>query len=182
MSNLLPQEMKVRMRREYRLRLLAVGAFVFAAVLGALALLLTPSFVLVSSKLSLSEATLASRDVSTSESYAKTVAEITKANDIAQRLSQAEPDVSITEAVGEILDTAGDDITVQGIVLSRNDASQYVIELRGVAATRDALSRFIDRLKNNPIVTSASVPLTNLAQATEADFTASVLVTTSVAP
>lgn len=182
MSNLLPVAMKARVRREYRLRIFAVGAFVFASTLGALTLLFFPSFILVSSKLSLAEETLAAKDTSTSESYTQTVALIQQANNVASRLSAQNVDVSVSKALQEILAEAGDRVTVQGIVLSRTADAQYMVDMRGIASTRDELARFVERLERNAIVSTASVPFTSLAQAVDAEFTAAITIRTSQTP
>ena len=176
MSNLLPRDLKARVRREYRLRVASVAAFVVASALGGVAILLAPSFMLVSSKLSLAEAEFDSKDSSMSEAYTTAADKIKRANTFALRLAGGVETISVTSIISELEREAGSGINIRGVVATRAEDGSYAVELRGVATTRDELARFIDRLKASSVIASADVPFSDLAKARDADFTASLTI------
>lgn len=179
MSNLLPRVMKRDVRREYHVRVATVAGFVVAVAVGSQSLLLLPSYLLVNSKLHAAEDKLSAQNASMGDAYGQVVSDIERANKIVTELSKTEHGAAVTTVLEAIMEEAGNNVRINGVVIRKPDSETQNVELRGVAATRDELASFVDRLKQNTLITSAEVPFSDLAQARDAGFTASLVIKTT---
>lgn len=174
MSNLLPRDAKRTLVFEYRARVIAMWCFVLSTACLVIGLLFLPSFILISSQLKYAENTFLAATGEASERYASTLSEINEANALGRQLSARQDEVSATDVIREVEKELGSDITFNGLTFDRATTEGLLIEMRGVATTRDELARFVERLKANPYFSDASVPFAQLAQATDAAFTATI--------
>ena len=173
MSNLLPRSSKRNIVTEYRVRLFASWLCMLAAVFFLSTWMLLPSYIAVSSELAAAEGAFQKQSKDTSATYASTVKEIREANSIGARLSKNNGDVRATDVLREVTKELGPNVQLVGFSFMRQAAAPQ-IELRGVASTRDDLAQLVVRLKANPLIADATVPFSELAQATNAAFTATI--------
>lgn len=174
MSNLLSGHAKKLVRREFYMRIVVMCAFAGAAAACAVAALLIPSFIFVSSKLSYAQETRAQENERSGSSYQATVNEINQTNILATHLTLKQGDVSLSDAIAHVERALGPDITMNSLRVTRASDGGYNVSLLGVATTRDALAACVDRLKQDPFITRAVVPFSDLAQARDAAFTADI--------
>ena len=174
MSNLLPRASKRAVITEYRVRLMTSWLFMFAIAFFLVAWMLLPTYIFVSSELSTAEGAFQKQSKDTNTTYDSTLKAIREANSIGARLAKNNVNVEVTDVLKEINKELGPNVQFVGFSFARQGTAAPLIELHGIASTRDDLSQFVGRLKANPFIADATVPFAELAQATNAAFTATV--------
>ena len=174
MSNLLPRASKRAVITEYRVRLAASWLFMLAIVFFLSAWMLLPAYIFVSSELATAEGAFQKQSKDTNATYDSTLKAIREANSIGARLAKNNVDVQVTDVVKQINKELGPNVQFVGLSFARQGTKLPQIELRGIASTRDELAQFVGRLKSNPFIADATVPFGELAQATNAAFTATI--------
>lgn len=170
MINLLPPPARMVATREYWLRVWTVWALMVAAVLAAAALLLLPSYALVSSRfaaLTIETDVLAAR-IKTSQ---ETELLIRNTNERASQLIESARELPHREVVAVVDRAAAGTVTLNRYALVRDDGAFQSIAVNGVAKTRAALLQFQEELEREPIIASAAVPLADLAPGINLPFT-----------
>jgi hypothetical protein len=179
MSNLLSRETKRAMVLEYRVRIAALWCFALALVCASGTLLFAPAFLTLRAEHKYVTNVLNEQAARANPEYAQIVAGLDRANALARVLKEEEVRFTVTDVITEVEGELGTGIAFNGISFVRNEADIPRIEVYGVAHTRDELAQFVERLKNNPYFLDASVPFAQLAQATDASFTATLIVRTT---
>jgi pyruvate dehydrogenase complex dehydrogenase (E1) component len=157
-----------------RIAVLWLFALSFAFCVGTL--LFAPAFVSVfTESRAVSSEMRANADTANAE-YAETLAAIDRANTIAAKLSQNASVLTVTDVMREIDSELGTGVTFEGMSFARAADGAPQIELFGTADTREDLARLVERLKANPYFVDVAVPFGQLAQATNATFTATLSV------
>jgi hypothetical protein len=174
MSNLLSPQSKRSIVREYRARAYVVWCAVLSVSFFIVTLLFLPSYLSVMAELRYATTAYNKESAGTRDEYAHALTEIRNANALGEQLVRGGSAISMTDIVREVDAELRPGITFTGVSFSRPTNNPLVVEVRGVAATRDELARFIDRLKQNPYFSDVSVPFSQLAQATNATFTATL--------
>ncbi|MBI2045919.1 MAG: hypothetical protein HYT28_00640 [Parcubacteria group bacterium] len=174
MANLLPQESQKNIRKEYRLRLAATALFFLSALIFFAGVLLVPSLLLSSVKVTSSKEQLAllqNKEIERAEEEMKTLVLNTNADIALMEEGSAETPV-IGELIKYLLDTKPDSIAITGIFYekAKNGASDNA-SLRGIALNREALFSYITFLQGNGYFTEAAVPVSRLVKEKDIDFT-----------
>lgn len=168
MSNLLPENYKEELRKEYRLRFLSVGGMLLFV------LFIVTSFVFGTYLFSLrSEAVIlraadAKGDREKDEKRYRDVVFVT--NDKLTILENVENAFLPTELVELALRNTPDNVRLTRFQFAP-EGEKVTITLSGVAPTREALVLFLEALEALPDVTLLKSPLSNLSKSTDIQFT-----------
>ena len=163
MINLLPPEAHSGIKREYWIRVLSVWALLLAGAFFVTALLLAPSYVLVSSELkALKSNTAATND--SEEAYRAAEEKVLAANALVGQLDIPQPKVAISEILDTIERTQSPGITLRTYSIRREGRSINEFHLQGVADSREALANFKAELEREALFESADIPISDLAR------------------
>lgn len=177
MINLIPNQEKKRIERDFYLRLLAVFFSMLTAtvVLGCVAIL--PAYFmsmeyknLATDKLALQKNTptpLLDDDVKS------------KVRDIDTKLTMVENAergkfIISREVINEILKDVGGDIRVSSIFYNNGGEAGKEVLLSGSAGSRESLLVFQQRLKSNKSFTEVNLPISNFVKGSNIDFAISL--------
>ncbi len=175
MSNLLPREVKRGITLEYRVRIAALWFLALSVAFVSGTLFFGPAFVSVFTESRAISSELRAGEAANTE-YAEALTAIDRANLLATRLTTNKSPFTVTDAMREIDKELGPGITFEGMTFNRLPDGTPTIQLNGTAATRSELAELVERLKGNPYFLDATVPFGQLAQATNASFTATLTV------
>ena len=170
MITLLSEKDSARVRVEYRLRLFAIGAALFAGVFVAAAVALLPSYVTarLAGSAAEQENKLLSQAIDSSA-----LASAGKSVRSAQALLAAITFPAGAPRPSEVI-AALAGVRHKGITITRAEFSSQPghtqVRLSGVAATRDGLLQFRQALAGIPGVSSVGLPIENLAKASDIDY------------
>lgn len=179
MINVLPQNEKILLRKEYIKRLITLSLFIFS-VLGFLAsFLLMPSYVLSNNKVSTLEIQLKRYNESNTDktegSLTKIITEINQ--DLAILNKDASKPVSFTEDVlAVVLSSKPKNIKLANLSYFVNEFGKKNLEINGQAPDRATLRLFEDTLKANSRVESTNLPASNFTKRTNIDFVLTVVI------
>jgi len=170
MNHLLTGEDKKAAKREYRLRLIAVGLLLFfaALVIGAVSLL--PSLFLTRSKkssLDAEEAAIAAGNGAAEEKSLTDEVALSR-----KKLAMLAPDLSdktVFAALHAVLAAKPSDISVTGFYFAHSDPTH--ISLTGVAAKRESLVEYQKQLVASGLFTNVDTPLSDFAGNSNIGFT-----------
>lgn len=177
MANLLPQESQKNIRREYRLRLAVVAAFMLLTVIVFAGVLLVPSFLLSSVKAKESEARLAISHKAETQNLGKEIeVVIRKTNaDVALLSENGKQTFSVGGFIEHLLQTKPDTIAITGIFYEKaKDGVLDKVSLRGIAANRKALSAYVSSLEADNYFAEAVLPVSHFVQEKDIDFAISL--------
>lgn len=158
------------MRREYGARVLAVWAFILALAVGASALMLLPTYVLLREELRITDAQTAA----TADAHAMATQELERAQAMADRLRIVRDPVAPSAIFTHIEDALAPEIAMRSVYMTPAGSGSQ-IQVHGTAMNREALQRFIGRLKGDPFFKDASVPVSDLARDVDLTFTLSLV-------
>lgn len=184
MTNLLPPERRRLLVRDYRVRL-AVVALSFIIVLTCIAaILLLPTYIFLTKKVSTSETRLAGIESTLTSSDEKS---------LSVRLAALTNNVTALGALGNVpsasafirdaLAVPHTDISISSIAYVPAMKIQYkkpvgskpgTLTIVGVAATRDALRNYQLALQNAPFAQSVNLPVSAYAQDIDITFTITI--------
>ena len=173
MINLIPPAAKKSIIRDYWMRVVAVSLFALSAVLFALAALLVPAYVLVSSQLTSLEATAASRSADAS-AFKEVEAEVKAANAIARMLQNETTDIKSFELIKTFETIGPRSVTVKGVEITRNRTKFTELTVTGVAADRTALVAYRDAVLADERFITAELPISNFAENKDIPFSIDV--------
>lgn len=169
MINLVPHEGTKLIRREYIVRVAAVWCLLLAAAIAGSAVLLVPTYVLVSKQFNaMNEATADSGEVE--QEYSKLFQELGASRSMIDQLMRVTERVPSSEIIRHIEYARGKDVNVDTIEIVYRDATPRIIA-SGNAATREALRGFVDTLKHDGFFMDASIPVSDLAKDVQPTFT-----------
>lgn len=173
MINLIPFSAQKQVKREYWVRVVSVWMFLVGSGFLVVALLNTPVYVLVHSQLEsyLNEYNQASDET---QSFKTAQATITDANSTIALLGLSNTQTSFSGIIAKLESLTGSGITINTYQLIRTDGALGTITISGVADSRLSLSQFKDALQKDPLFSSATLPLSNLAKDVDIPFSISI--------
>jgi hypothetical protein len=174
MINLIPPDGIRMVRKEYGARVLAVWAFILALAIGASALMLVPTYVLLREELRITDAQTAV----TADAHAIAARELEGAQAIADRLRIARDPIAPSTMFTHIEDALAPEIEIESVYMTPAGSGSQ-IQVNGTAMNREALQRFIGRLKTDPFFEDASVPVSDLARDVDPTFTLTLVLAAS---
>jgi len=175
MTNLIPPEAKKQLVRLYWIRLGSAWAILWAAALLVGALLMYPTYLLISGTSAAYEQTAAGV-IERTEAYDKMVAELDKSSLEAKTIVRTAEQIRLSEILLDIWSVNGQGVEIASVQLIRNAQGFAPIGLTGEAADRQALASFRDRLESLPYVEQVNLPIENLATNQDINFTITVTV------
>jgi hypothetical protein len=165
MTNLIPPDGVRVVRKEYAVRVLSVWAFVLAVAIGLSALMLLPTYVLISEQLRITDAEAAIED----DAHAIATSELEEAQAIADRLTVVRDPIAASVIVEHIERALAPEIKLRSLHIAPS-GTDSTVQVVGVAMNRESLQRFIGRLKDDPFFRDASVPVSDLARDVDPPF------------
>jgi len=177
MSNLLPQEGRKKIYKEYWMRVFSVWALLLAGALVTVSILFFPTYILLSARVASINTNEENEQASTSVSYRDVKKMINEANTYATQLDTQSTHFDIAEIIAQLDKESSPEILVTGVSLVVAEGEENTqLQVRGVAQKRDDLAKYVERLKGNPYFSEAKVPVADLAQAKDSHFTATIVV------
>lgn len=175
MHNLLPQDYKKEIRREYRLRWIIV-LLMFSALTGIVAIVaLVPSFILSQTKYS---SINGQREAVTStlqvQNEKETIALLESAKRKADLISESSKNTSLIKALELLVAHKRSDVRIIEIRFGVLAGDGRPVTLIGTADSREALVAFSRSLQNDDALSSVALPVSNLAERTDIDFSLNV--------
>lgn len=173
MINLIPSVAKRSLLIEYWVRVISAWLILWSISLFVSTLMLYPAYVLISSQVSVYEASAreASQKVASYENVSVSLVRSSQqARSIMDELSIPVFSENITLFEG----LQGTGIQLSKLGLSRNDDGIAPVFLVGVADDRQSLASFRDRLLAEEQVTAVDLPIANLARDKDIQFTITV--------
>lgn len=167
MINLLPQEKKKELRKNYRFRLVIVGSLLFSAVVVSLCVVLGSFYLLM--RIEKNDMSQALEAVKADEALIIDKGIIRQTGDKLTILLLSSENVLATEAINSILDNKDDDIKINEISYSTSDTVAK-IKLRGVAGTREKLLEFTRELEDVDKFSEIQSPISDLSKSTDITF------------
>jgi Tfp pilus assembly protein PilN len=171
MINLLPEQQKRELSREYRRRLLVVAVAFCVGVITIAAVLLIPSYLFSLYQEQGASAATAAANRSTDGQSTQLLSQVAALRttiavlDADSSAKKVQPTVLIATIIKDL--PAGDAINSFGIDAG---GGNLVINLAGVAMTRESLEAFTDALKGESAIASVDLPISNLAADTDVSF------------
>ena len=172
MINLIPNEEKKKMVKDFYLRLLVVFFLVlsFSVLIAFVSIL--PSYFSSSIKKSLASQKLATENNSPTPNTDKdTLSAIANLNSKLTLIENAEKnkyDVS-KKVIDEVIAHKMPDIKIDEIFY-QNDSTGKNIRVRGIASSRERLLLFSQALQNDPAFKSVDLPISNFVKGTDISF------------
>lgn len=177
MINVLPENEKFLLKKEYRIRLVTVILFAFAVLLISGSFLLTPFYILSSNKINALEIQLNQYNKSTTNSSGDNLTKvIDEINQNLQLLNKTTTTQNISEEIiAPMLSVRPLGIKFSRIFYSTAQDGKKSLDINGLASDRTALRTFEEALKKNPHVESTKLPVSNFTKRTDIDFSISIV-------
>ena len=175
MTNLIPPEAKKQLVRLYWIRLVSAWTILWALALCIGALLMYPTYLLISGT-SAAYAETVANVVERTQAYDEMVSKLDTSNKEAQRIVKGSLQSKLSDVLADIWSVNGQGIEISGVQLSRTTSGLAPFRLTGEAADRQALASFRDRLEALAYVEQVDLPIENLAQNQDISFTVTVIV------
>ncbi len=176
MINLIPPEGQRIVRREYLARVGAVFSLLATGALLAGALLLLPTYILLTHQLNTTTDQAAYPEAESG--YAEATRSLADASRLAKRLEAADNSAAASEILAHIDAGRPSAVALIGLTINqRPDGAEIVA--RGTAETRESLRQFVDTLKRDAFFLDARVPVSDLARDTNLTFTLSLSLRTT---
>lgn len=176
--NVLPEEEKRIISKEYWKRFIIVFLMLGFVVSLISIVLLFPSYLFSSSKQSLVESKLeefnANNKDLTSHDLDKSIADINSKLDL---LSSVKSDYSVyNDVIGVVLSSKINGITYSQILFNQRKDNSLLVEVHGKATDRTTLRNFKSTIDNNPKIKSSELPISDFLDKTNLNFTISLII------
>lgn len=162
MANLIPPEARQRIKRDYIFRLATVWSMMLGVVLVIIAVLLVPSYFLVSLQLSAYTNDNQAK-IDDLNNFKEIETTVRTTNAISSLLNEPIQPIANTELL-QTLWSVAENITLVSVKLQWNGMTVSDIALEGIASDRSSLLAFRDALEAEAYFTKAELPISNLAQ------------------
>lgn len=177
MINILPENEKVILRKEYRTRLLTVCLFMLSFLLLVVFFLLIPFYVLSDNKIQALNIQLGQYNVSNSDSSGNNLTKII--TDINQNLEllngNQKPNNFTQDILSSILASRPKGIQFFRIFYATSADGKKSIEINGKASDRAVLRTFEDALQKNKYIESTKLPVSNFTKRSDIDFSINII-------
>jgi Tfp pilus assembly protein PilN len=173
MFNLLPENEKKKITKEYAFRRNIV-LFMFLFALGSVASVsLFPSYLLSSGKIKETQQEITTiKNSLTLQESGNLSGVLKKTNIKLQTLGFVLSDMNASDLFEKVFDKRDVNIRITSIMYQKpSGKGAGSITFNGVAHDRESLSTFVDNLKKEPSFTQVDLPVANLAKDRNADFT-----------
>lgn len=179
LTNLLPYARQKALFRWYIVRVVVVGAVLVNVTMIASAILLFPTYILLTGNEKASETRLASLQLALGSSNEKEVlARVTLLTDQAGALAQLGTTPTVSEVIRSVLAVPHAGIAITGFTYSPQTAkTQRTLDVVGTASTRETVRSYQLALQSVPGVRSAALPLSAYAKDSSIPFTISLTLT-----
>lgn len=177
MTNLIPPESKKQLVRLYFVRLVSAWSLLWSVALLVGALLLYPTYLLITGTSDAYAQTAQSVNARTAE-YDLMVGELNRSNEEAKSIIKATDAPQFSSLLADIWNANGQGVSINSVDLSAENRVVAPYVLQGVATDRQSLALFRNRLEALPYVTEINLPIENLAGNQDIDFVISVTVNT----
>ncbi len=176
MINLLPEQEKGLLHKEYKFRLFAVSLSMLFFLLLFAVVLIVPSFVFSVYKLRAAEGTSsATVNAELQKRHADLLARVRKAKSALMVLKSEEVKIMPTDVVSTIVAAKTDRNTITSIAYTRKEGAVFKATVKGVAENRQSLLEFTNALENKEAVGSVNLPVSNFAKENNIEFTFEVI-------
>lgn len=172
MANILPQQKKSEIKKEYQLRLLVVGlAFVSASAVVTLGFLI-PSHILLQSKIKTTNSQISAvKGVFEKENGAQYSQEIRETREKITAIEHYKEKRNMENTITAITEKRNAAVYISRISFEAEDG---VVKVSGTAGTREALLSFNNRLKNDSNFETVELPVSNLAENADVPFSITI--------
>lgn len=173
MINLIPPHAKSSIVREYWFRVVSVWLFILSAVTLIIAALLIPVYVLITTQIA---AYAESAEVAISEvnKFDLSSAALVRASQDAVKIVKMQDDPRFTEYITLFQSLENRAVSIHRYEFSLEGDTIAPIIIAGTAETRQALADFREALLTNERIATVVLPISNLAQDKDIDFTITV--------
>ena len=176
MINILPQEEKRALRREYRMRFVVVVCILLFLTFLFASIMLVPPYLLSLSKDSLAENRLATWNALNKDiSLLDTTEIITDTNTKLGLLSGTRQSNVVEDVFNKVLLYKTSGITFQQMLYTERSDEKRVIEIHGIARDRFALRAFKDTLESSKSFSKIEIPLSTFLEKSNIAFTVSLI-------
>jgi len=176
MLYLLSKEQKNKISQEYRVRFLIVAfTLVFVGEIISL-ILLVPPYLTAETRINLlneQSASLKAQNVTTETSKLTDV--VRQTNTYLNIFNSSSAPTGVVSVIQNIISTRGSAILMNSFVYKAQNGQQQII-VHGTASSRQALLDFVKKIKIQPGVVSADLPVSDFAKAANIDFSITILV------
>jgi Tfp pilus assembly protein PilN len=182
LTNLLPPERLVTLKREYFLRLATTAIAALAAVVIGSGALLIPSYLYLGQEIQARQNRLAELDTQLAATGGKeTNARLAALTDNVSYLARLASSSSATAALRGVLAAPRPGITLTAVIFDpAKQKADGKMTLKGTAATRQTLRAYVDVLSALPFVSNADLPISAYAKETSIPFV--ITLTGTLAP
>lgn len=173
MINLIPPQAKKSLLLEYWVRVTSTWLVLWSITLIVSAVILLPTYVLIGGQVDVykTSAEEASQKVASFKDVSK---DLFRASQEAKILVDEAALPNLSDFINLVESLQGSDIELNQINLSRNNQEINPMIISGSAKDRQALASFRDRLLAKEEITSADLPISNLARDKDIQFTITV--------
>lgn len=169
MANLIPPSARVRVKREYWIRVISVWMMLVGTACLMVATLQAPAYVLVKEQMSVFNHWY--KEVEGDSKQFKSLAEvIDRTNEISLMLNKEEEHLLFSDLIKEVEDVATNDIHISDFTISRKEGVVESFNVAGKAASRSSLADFKKDLEASELFESVELPLSNLAKDVDISF------------
>lgn len=169
MANLLPPFARKQLIREYWVRVLTLTLFMLAVVLLAIAIMLLPTYRTLSTQVAAMQDSLEDAEVEQARITAS-LTELQTTNRLLSYLRDVPATPSFTHYYYELQAIAGPGILITSINIQTNERVVSAVDMVAIASTRQGLIDFLDDLQRHPEFGRVAVPIENLAQSENIEF------------
>ena len=174
MANLLPQDKKNKIRREYRVRVLTASLFMFGGVLIIATVLLASLYILLSSRLSGLDQIHAA-NTGKEEDMAKLERSINETRTKLELLQHNSSSLKIPyDVFKSVIDIKPENISLTKLTYSNNNQ----VTVSGFALYRKNLQNFVATIGNHELFLPVEYPFLNITQKQDIDFSLTINITT----
>lgn len=176
LTNLLPFERQRALMRDYFLRTGVVGALLLSALVLVAAVLLLPTYQLLSQSMSAKQARLSTMESRFSSSSESTLsARLTALTEDTAILAKLADVPSVSTIIRDLLATPRPGIALSGLVYAAADqASSGTLAVSGTAKTRESLRNYQLALQGASFARAAALPVSAYAKDSDISFTISI--------
>lgn len=175
MLNLLPKDQKNKIAREYRVRFWVVALALALAGEVISLVLLFPSYLTVQTQIKILDSESASiKAQNLSAETSKLSEDVRQANNYLNIFAATSSPVGVVSAFQNIVDVRDKTVRIGSFFYKAVNGRQQVV-ISGNANSRQSLLDFAKKLKNQPGVVSADLPVSDFAKAQNIDFSINIL-------
>jgi hypothetical protein len=173
MSNLLPNEEKKIIRREYALRRIAVIFSLILFVIVLFLVLLIPTFLVSNSKFEEISKKAGLINGMTSETSDQNNLNL-KMDEIKEKVGILNPNqtTGVNKIFSAIIDIKNkiENIKIIGLSYENKDGGKIAIAVNGISSDRESLKTFEKQVKDNNLFSNVDLPISNFTKSKDIDF------------